>query len=129
MEFIFIYSLGAVGYGGLEMLWRGYTHWTMLLLGGVCFLTIYRITAARRLRLWQKWLLSALAVTALEFLSGCVLNLYLGWAVWDYAALPGNLLGQVCPQYAACWFFLSIPCSGLAYSIRRWMFPRLEENA
>ena len=46
-----------------------------------------------------------------------------------YAALPGNLLGQVCPQYAACWFFLSIPCSGLAYSIRRWMFPRLEENA
>lgn len=128
-ELLFVYSLGAVGYGGLETLWRGYTHWTMLLLGGMCFLVIYAITVGLRVRRWQKWLLCAAVVTALEFLAGCVVNLYLGWAVWDYGDRPGNLLGQVCPLYAAYWFLLSIPCSGLAYAIRRWLFGAIEKSA
>ncbi len=25
----------------VEILWRGYTHWTMTLTGGVCFLVLY----------------------------------------------------------------------------------------
>ena len=36
-----IFLLGALGYGAVETLWRGGTHWTMLLTGGVCFLLIY----------------------------------------------------------------------------------------
>ena len=124
LEIIFVYTLGALGYGGLELLWRGWTHWTMLLLGGLCFLVIYGITVLLRLRLWEKWLLCALSVTTLEFLTGCLLNLYLGWAVWDYRSVPGNLLGQICPLYAAYWFLLSIPCSGLAHALRVRLFRR-----
>ena len=121
-EVLFVYMLGALGYGGIEMLWRGRTHWTMLLLGGACFVLIYGITVFLHIPLWQKWPLCAAGITALEFLTGCLVNLRLGWAVWDYGGVPGNLLGQICPLYTVYWFFLSIPCSGLSLAIRRWLF-------
>ncbi len=35
---------------------------------------------------------------------------WLGWDVWDYSDLPGNFLGQICPQFAALWCILSGPC-------------------
>ncbi len=122
LELSFVYTVGAMGYGGLEMLWRGRTHWTMLLLGGLCFLAIYLITLYLPGHVWLKWLLCAAVITALEFGAGCLLNLRLGWAVWDYRGLPGNLLGQVCPLYACYWYLLSIPCSGFAQLIRRFVF-------
>ena len=117
-EIAFVYALGAFGYGGVELLWRGHTHWTMLLLGGVCFLVIYAVTAWGRGPLWKRCLLCAGAVTALEFGAGCILNLYLGWDVWDYGGVPGNLLGQVCPLYTAFWYLLSLPCAVLARVLR-----------
>ena len=36
LEFLSIYVFGAIGYGALETLWRGYTHWTMIVTGGFC---------------------------------------------------------------------------------------------
>ena len=122
-EFFFVYLLGALGYGGIESFWRGSTHWTMLLLGGACFLVIYAVTAFGRFVLPLRWLLCAVFITVMEFLSGCLLNLCLGWDIWDYGDIPGNLLGQICPFYSACWLLLSIPCSALAHLIRRWLFP------
>ena len=121
-EVFLVYLLGALGYGGLELLWRGRTHWTMLLLGGLCFCVIYAVTVFLHISLPWKWLLCAAAVTALEFAAGCLVNLRLGWNVWDYGSLPGNILGQVCPAYAACWFLLSIPCTALSQAIRRFLF-------
>ena len=123
MELLFVYALGAVGYGGIESAWRGHTHWTMLLLGGVCFVLIYAVTALCPRQLWVRCLLCAAAITGLEFLWGCVLNLGLGWEVWDYKDYPGNLLGQVCPLYTALWYLLSLPCSALSLAIRRCLFP------
>ena len=118
-EILLVYLLGAFGYGGVELLWRGHTHWTMLLLGGACFLVIYAVTAWGSGPLWARCLLCTGAVTALEFGAGCVVNLYLGWDVWDYGGIPGNLLGQVCPLYAALWYLLSLPCAVLARTLRR----------
>ena len=34
---LIVYSIGAVGYGIIEVLFRGYTHWSMLIAGGLCF--------------------------------------------------------------------------------------------
>lgn len=41
--------------------------------------------------------------------AGLVLNICLGMAVWDYSTLPGNLWGQICPQFWALWCLLSLP--------------------
>ena len=75
--------------------------------------------------LWQRALLGAGLITGVEFLSGCVLNLWLRWAVWDYSRLPGNLLGQVCPLFCFLWFLLSLPVLLLCGWLRHHMEPDL----
>ena len=119
MEFLFIYILGGALYGLLELLWRGWTHWSMLLCGGFCFLLMYLISMTGMSAV-KKWLLCAFAITTVEFLTGCLVNLRLGWQVWDYSRLPGNLLGQVCPQFLLLWLALSIPGVALCTAIRRF---------
>mgnify|MGYP000763919175 CR=1 FL=1 len=52
--------------------------------------------------------ISALAVIATEFVAGLILNVALGLGIWDYSNMPGNIMGQVCPQFALLWFVVSI---------------------
>ena len=43
----------------------------------------------------------------------------MGWAVWDYSALWGNLWGQVCPLYSLYWLGLSAGVLGLQQRLPR----------
>ena len=56
-------------------------------------------------------------MTALEFLTGCLVNLWLGWGVWDYSGLSGNILGQICPQYFLLW----VPVSLVGIVLDDWL--------
>ena len=68
----------------LELLWRGRSHWTMFLLGGACFALIGLLN---EILPWEMPLLlqgvigSVCIVTPLEFITGCIANLWLGWGV------------------------------------------------
>lgn len=107
---LLLFSFGGLAYNILELLWRGFTHWSMFFLGGACFLCIGRIgeTAARRSILARCTLCSA-AVTLAELACGCTVNLWWGLQVWDYSRRPWNILGQVCPLFALLWGLLSLP--------------------
>lgn len=120
MEYFIIYLLGAVLYGLAELLWRGWTHWTMLLCGGLCFLLMYMI-ADSSLKRTQKWVLCAAVITAVEFETGLLINLILGWDVWDYSDMPMNLLGQICPAFTLAWLGLSIPGTALCDLLRGFL--------
>ena len=87
----------------LELLWRGFTHWSMFVLGGVCYLLVGRVAVwcCGRLPMWFCCATNTLLITALEFVTGCLVNLHLGWDVWDYATQPLNLMGQVCIGFSA----------------------------
>ena len=105
-----VYLIGSVGYGFLETLWRGFTHWTMVLTGGFCLLWLYRFDAAReKMGLFKKCFCGAGLITATEFFVGLVVNRLFRWKVWDYSQKRGNVFGQICPQYSLLWFFLCIP--------------------
>jgi len=94
--------LGGMGYVGLELLWRGWSHESMFVVGGICFLLIGemgRLSLPPGLRV----LLCGLLITGMELLSGIFLNLVLGLQLWDYSMLPLNLFGQICPIYALLW--------------------------
>ena len=118
MQYVLIYAAGGLLYGLIEILWRGWTHWSMVLCGGLCFLIMYLLSAAP-LPLWLKCLASAMFITAVEFTVGCLVNLRLGWAVWDYSNRPLNLLGQICPLFSLIWLILSLPGMQLCRQLRQ----------
>lgn len=122
LEFLFVFLMGAIGYGSIETLWRGYTHWTMLLLGGLCLYSIYLIAGRMKEAFWKKILLCTAVVTSLEFAAGCVINIRLGWDVWDYSDSFLNLMGQICPLFSLMWMLLSIPCLIVCRVIYRFIF-------
>ena len=108
-----LFCLGALGYGCIELAWRGRTHWTMLLAGGLCMLALWALN--ERLGRWPllaRCAAGALVITGVELAFGVVCNLALGWRVWDYSLLWGNLWGQICPLYSSLWFLLCIPIFG-----------------
>lgn len=103
-----VFAAGAVGYGGLEILYRGYTHWTMAVTGGICLLILWRIAAGFSHRpLWLQGVLGGLCITLAEFVVGLIVNVGLGWSVWDYSQEYGNILGQICPLYTLYWMLLA----------------------
>ena len=122
----------------LEVVWksaRGYPQaisWTMLVLALLLGLVLERMGAELpwNCPIWAQAILSGLAITAAELLAGCILNLWLGWAVWDYSHLPGNLLGQVCPQFTALWCLVSGPVivglDWMRYAVRGGERPRYD---
>ncbi len=109
-----VFILGGFAYGLLETVFRGHTHWTMVLTGGACVLTIYYMQGAlARLPLIAAATAGALTITAYEFFVGLIVNLRLGWDVWDYSSVPFNILGQICPVYTMIWFLLCLIFLGL----------------
>lgn len=122
LETCFIFCSGAFGYWAVELLWRGYTHWTMPILGGVCLILIYAIANFMAESLWKKWLMCSACVTAVEFIVGGIVNITLNWDVWDYSTLPGNLMGQICPLYSIYWILLSIPSVFFCNILRYYVF-------
>ena len=106
-EYTVMFIIGAVCYGLIEILWRGYTHWTMLLTGGACMAIMHWINQRHyNLDLWRK---CGLCITVIEFAVGWLVNIKLDMMVWDYSDRFLNVMGQICLEYSVCWYFLSIP--------------------
>lgn len=123
VKYAFLAWFGGSTYCALEVIWRGYSHWTMLVLAAVVFIAI---GAMNEVWSWQTSLALQVAVgtalaTALEFITGCIVNLRMGWSVWDYSDMPGNLMGQICPQYTLLWAALVLVAILLDDYIR-WRF-------
>ena len=76
------------------------------------------------IRLWRRWTLCAAAVTTVEYFTGVLVNLRLGWNIWNYADRPLNVLGQICPLYSLFWFGLSIPGVWLGRTVRQKLAAR-----
>ena len=107
------FILGIIGgaiYVLLEMLWRGFSHWTMFLLGAVCFILIGLVNEVFEwdTPLLLQMLCGCAIITALEFVTGCIVNLWLGWDVWDYSPYKFNVLGQISLRSSVGWYFLSL---------------------
>lgn len=110
-----LFYLGGMCYGALELLWRGFTHWSMFVLGGICFVLLGNL---KRLRpgspLAVRAVEGALLITVLEL--GCGLLVNRTFRVWDYRQLPLNFLGQICLPFSLLW----VPVSLAAMVLYDW---------
>lgn len=117
-EYFSVFIVGGLLYGAAEIIWRGWTHWTMLICGGLCFTLMYLISSLE-FGLLKKCFLSAVAITTVEYFTGRLVNLRLGMMVWDYSDMPFHLSGQICPQFSLLWLLLSLPGLYLCSALRR----------
>lgn len=107
----------------IEVLYRGYSHWSMFILGGLCGVVIGLLNERNKdISIWEQGLYGAIIVTILEFIIGYILNILLGWNIWDYSDVPFNFLGQICLPFTIIWFILSIVCVYLDDFLREKLF-------
>ncbi len=120
----FLFAIGGLVYYLIEILWRGYSHISMFVIGSICFVLIGLINEYLSFDtpLWKQQLIAAAIVTGIELIAGLILNVWLQLGIWDYSNLPFNLFGQVCLQYSILWFLLSLPAIILDDWLRRWLF-------
>ncbi len=122
-EYLSVFAIGGGGYSLLEIMWRGYTHWSMTITGGVCFMLIYLTDSKfNHEPLWKRCFLGSLLITMAELIVGFVVNILLEWDVWDYSKQFLNIRGQICALYSTLWFFLCIPAIYLCGLIKKKLF-------
>lgn len=117
-------GIGGLTYVGIELLYRGHSHWTMFFVGGIAGYCIGLINEIIpwEMPLWKQTLIGTAIVTVIEFIAGCIINLWLKWDVWDYSALPLNLLGQICLPFILSWSVLVLFWIFADDYIRYWLW-------
>ena len=107
-----LFYTGGTVYLSLELLYRGRSHGSMFLAGGLCFLLIGHLNRVEpKLPLPLRAVVGALIVTMVELGAGMAFNRQ--YQVWDYRNQPGNFMGQICPVFSALWIPLSLAAAVL----------------
>ena len=105
MEFLkkgALFSLGGLAYCGLELLWRGRTHYSMFLAGGTSLLLLGKLNRTEpKLPLFLRAVVGSGIITMVELSAGLIFNR--SYTVWDYRDQWGNWLGQICPLFSLLW--------------------------
>ena len=116
MKYLLIFLTGGFGYVALELLWRGRSHSSMFLAGGVSLLLVGHLEEVEpRLPLPCRILVGAGIITMVELGAGLLFNR--DYSVWDYRKVRHNYMGQICLPFCLIW----IPVSALAGRLYLWL--------
>ena len=119
-----IFLVMGVLYAMIEITFRGWTTFSMFVLGGVCGVIIGLLNEVCPDDLGIVWqcLIGGAIVTIAELIAGLILNVWLGLGVWDYSNLPLNFMGQICLPFSLAWCGLSLVAIVLDDYLRYWWF-------
>lgn len=113
-EILFLITIGGTFYYAIELVFRGFSHWSMFILGGICFLYFWWQSRCND-PMWIQIIRCTLFVISGEFITGIIVNKWLHLAVWDYSNQPYNLFGQICLPFAV--FFSGLCAIGIILSM------------
>ena len=123
-EYLFLWAFGGTLYYCFELIFRGFSHWSMFLLGGICFLFFWIQGKLLHWRdpMWLQIIRCTIFVVACEFITGIIVNKWLKWAVWDYSDQPFQLFGQICLPFAV--IFSGLCAAGILLDgyLLHWIF-------
>ena len=107
LKYCILFYTGGAAYMTLEFLWRGRSHSSMFLLGGLCFLILGKISSLlKRIPLALQLITSSAVITGLELITGLLVNR--DYSVWDYRTVRYNFLGQICLPFSLLWVPVSL---------------------
>ncbi len=119
-KYVFLFLFGGFGYGAIEIAFRGFTHWSMVITGGTAILSLYLIHKVfPTAPIIIKSIMGCGIITTLELSVGIIVNKIYNFSVWDYTGMPINLLGQISLSFSLCWFALSMTIFIFFYCIEK----------
>ena len=123
-EYLFLWVLGGTIYYSLEMVFRGFSHWSMFVLGGLalCFCTYQGVAMRWTEPMWIQIIRSVAFVTSLEFITGIIVNKWLDLNVWDYSRRPFQLLGQICLPFMIIFSGLCVLGILISSQLAHWFY-------
>jgi len=124
IKYLFLGTVGGTLYLIIELLFRGYSFPSSFIMGFISFIfcgMINEILSWDTPLLLQA-LIGGTGITIIEFITGCIVNILLGFNEWDYSSLPLNILGQVCLLFSIIWCLLSSVAIVLDDYIRYFFF-------
>ena len=123
-KYLFYGFLGGCIYYSFEIIFRGFSHWTMFLLGGICFLFIYIQGKSSNWTdpLFIQIVRCVIFIISMEFMTGIIVNKWLHWNVWDYSRLPMHLFGQICVPFSLIFAGLCLIGILLGGYIDYWIY-------
>ena len=66
-----VFIIGGLGYAGIELLWRGRTHWSMIVTGGLCMSIMLVIVGKHdKIGIVSGSLIGAAVITIVELIAG-----------------------------------------------------------
>ena len=124
LKYFLLFVFGGCLYGSIELISRGRTHCSMIILGGICFIAIGLIDEVIpwSMKIRYQMLIGCFIITTLELITGYIVNIKLGWNVWDYSDVPFNFKGQICLDFSLIWYLLSLVAIVLDDWMRYWFF-------
>ena len=127
LKYLTLFLIGGITYYFIEILYRGYSHFSMVIVGGLCFVLIGSINefSNKEIPLLLQMLISVFIVDIIELFSGIIINKILLLNVWDYSNLKFNFLGQISLRSSIAWFFLSLfaICSSIPFYVyKKWLY-------
>ena len=107
-----LFLAGGFCYVFLELIWRGRSHVSMAIAGGVSLVLLFGVLRwLPHVTLLLRAMIGSAVITAVEFIAGAIVNVRMGLHVWDYSGVKGNILGQICPLYTVLWCLVCAPVS------------------
>ena len=122
-KYLTIFLTGGLVYYFLEIFTRGYSHFSMIICGGICMVICGGMNQIfpKMTIIWQM-VLSGIIITLFEFITGIIVNIILKIGVWDYSYVPFNFMGQICLPYSFVWMIMSLLIIFVDDGIRYFLF-------
>lgn len=114
-QYFLLWLTGGILYFYMEIMFRGYSHYSMIICGGFCFLISGKLGLEimykkSRFYIIKIMAVAAVVITTLEFITGIIVNVIFDLKVWDYSDVWGNVMGQICIPYTFMWGVLGLLC-------------------
>ncbi len=129
IKYVILWYTGGIAYFYLEILFRGYSHFSMIICGGLCFLLvgligdkILRKNIPNIAKILIVMLVGSFVISLAELITGLIVNVGMGLDVWDYSDIPYNFMGQICLTFSFFWSGISLVCVYMSYMIRCFVF-------
>ena len=121
IKYAVLFIMGGLVYCGIELMWRGRTHISSFIMGGIAILVVGGLNEGYDwdMPVWYQMLLSSLFITAMEYVVG--INFNTDYHIWDYRELWLNVDGQICFGYSLLWGLLGL-VGILLDDFIRWVF-------